>query len=145
MGSRDGCEKSAAKRSGLSVEEWRARRAEGIRRCFRCREWVRLEDFSADQSRESGRSHSCKACTSLASTASRYGLGAKALRVMLREANGRCALCKRESKKLVVDHDHASGAVRGLLCSACNTGMGLLGDNPNLLRIAAQYLEANRG
>lgn len=44
-----------------------------------------------------------------------------------------------------LDHDHASGAVRGLLCSACNTGMGLLGDNPNLLRIAAQYLEANRG
>lgn len=39
------------------------------------------------------------------------------------------------------DHDHATGKIRGRLCSPCNTGIGGLGDDPEILRRAITYLE----
>jgi hypothetical protein len=44
-------------------------------------------------------------------------------------------------KEPCVDHDHSTGAVRGLLCGACNKAIGLLKDNPQLARSIASYLE----
>lgn len=63
---------------------------------------------------------------------------------MERAQGGRCLLCG-EVKPLAVDHDHVTGAVRGLLCKGCNTGIGLLREDPMLLRAAARYLESHRG
>lgn len=62
---------------------------------------------------------------------------------------GVCACCGRpetqqikgETRWLCVDHCHASGAIRDLLCSNCNKGLGLFADKPVLLRKAAEYLE----
>lgn len=64
----------------------------------------------------------------------------------LKKQNGVCAICKqpeirRRNKLLSVDHDHDTGFVRGLLCGACNTGIGQLHDSPKLLREAIAYLE----
>lgn len=59
---------------------------------------------------------------------------------------GRCAICAKDQRVLpghgllVVDHDHASGAVRGLLCSNCNTGIGLLGESIPAMAAAIQYV-----
>lgn len=53
---------------------------------------------------------------------------------------GRCAICHVESKALVIDHDHATGEVRGLLCSPCNLGLGQFYDNPTALARAAAYV-----
>lgn len=64
---------------------------------------------------------------------------------------GRCAICGEAPEPaghrrlaLFVDHDHETGAVRGLLCGPCNTGIGHLKDDPERLRVAAKYLEDSR-
>jgi hypothetical protein len=60
------------------------------------------------------------------------------------EQGGVCAICKRDQrdgKRLAVDHNHETGAVRGLLCAHCNMGLGQLGDTPEHLRAALAYLE----
>lgn len=63
---------------------------------------------------------------------------------MLAAQGGKCAICGGTNPgghRLAVDHDHTTGAVRGLLCHACNAGIGKLRDDPALLRVAADYLD----
>lgn len=58
----------------------------------------------------------------------------------------RCGICeKRIDESASVDHDHATGEVRGLLCQNCNAVLGLAGDSVKVLRAAADFLEAWNG
>lgn len=63
---------------------------------------------------------------------------------LLVEQDGKCAICNRDraefQKPFVVDHDHKTQAVRALLCPACNTAIGLFGDDPEIIERAAIYL-----
>ena len=57
--------------------------------------------------------------------------------------NDVCAICKEECNRgnnLVVDHNHSTGEVRGLLCHRCNTAIGLMRDNIDFLKSAIEYL-----
>jgi transcription elongation factor Elf1 len=54
-----------------------------------------------------------------------------------------CTICGSE-EKLVVDHDHESQVIRGLLCNHCNRGLGHFKDNPELLEYAKIYLLASK-
>lgn len=58
---------------------------------------------------------------------------------------GRCAICGVEEQKLkrilYYDHDHLTGQGRGLLCHACNVGLGWFRENPQAMRAAADYIE----
>lgn len=60
----------------------------------------------------------------------------------LREAQGNlCAICHRpQAFALGVDHDHATGRIRGLLCRNCNQGLGYFADDPERLLRAISYL-----
>jgi hypothetical protein len=63
-----------------------------------------------------------------------------------RDQNSRCAICRKPEKNqgLAVDHCHKTGLVRGLLCGACNKGLGYFRDNPKTLRKAALYVKNPR-
>ena len=58
------------------------------------------------------------------------------------EQGGQCVICQQKNKRrdLVVDHNHISGKVRGLLCDRCNKTLGLLQDKPELATALASYL-----
>jgi len=71
--------------------------------------------------------------------------------ILLEKQQGACAICggKQQQRmgkqpRFAVDHDHKSGIVRGLLCGKCNRAIGQLGDDPAVLRAAADYLERFR-
>lgn len=62
-----------------------------------------------------------------------------------RKQKGLCAIChgppSGRFQRLAIDHDHATGAIRGLLCSSCNMGLGYFKDAGSALRAAARYLQ----
>lgn len=74
---------------------------------------------------------------------SRYKLTATEYDKMLRTQAGRCAICDLAMRIPFVDHCHSTGKVRGLLCSQCNSGIGMFEDNPGLLEKAFVYLVEN--
>lgn len=73
---------------------------------------------------------------------SEYGITSEEYDSFFKKQGGRCAICNQTSKRrLAIDHCHDRGFVRGLLCSNCNTGLGLFRDSPERLRNAALYIE----
>jgi hypothetical protein len=62
MGSRLGVEKVAAKKCGLTLEEYRLKTASGLKRCTFCEEWISVEKFNADKSRSDGLTAGCSEC-----------------------------------------------------------------------------------
>lgn len=72
-----------------------------------------------------------------------YGISKADFDRMITSQNGLCAICHQPPTKkgLSVDHNHTTGGVRELLCSRCNTAIGLLRDSPDTCRAAAEYLE----
>lgn len=79
----------------------------------------------------------------------RFGITEGQYRVMLEEQGGVCASCGEpevatrggHTKLLAIDHCHETDRIRGLLCQKCNCAIGLMQDDPELLRKAAEYLE----
>lgn len=136
--------------------------------CRTCKLEKPLKDFSAYKLKSGlGYRHSCKSCHNLIEKsrdkshrisitkeykrAERfrrvYGISLEDYDSLLQQQAGLCAIClepqswnRREGDVLVVDHDHHTGRVRGLLCHACNQTLGLMRDNPELLMAAAKYL-----
>ncbi|WP_432027430.1 endonuclease VII domain-containing protein [Streptomyces sp. 1222.5] len=74
---------------------------------------------------------------------SKYGLSPEDYDAMYQQQSGRCGMCDVEHGLLYVDHCHATGRVRGLLCRDCNFAIGHLRDNPVTALAAAIYLLAN--
>lgn len=73
----------------------------------------------------------------------KYGVTLELFEKMSKEQDGKCAICFLEPGKnqyLCVDHCHTTGNIRKLLCSNCNTGIGLLKEDPEILASAIKYL-----
>lgn len=84
----------------------------------------------------------CSSANSRAARLYRYGLSKAEYEEKLAMSNGACWVCGDFDVRLCIDHDPAAGAgaVRGLLCGRCNSGLGFFRDDPGLLRIALAYL-----
>jgi|SRR5712664_1386876 len=75
-----------------------------------------------------------------------YGIGVTQYRTLLGQQEGRCAVCSRViTHAPVVDHDHTTSQVRGLLCRRCNTLIGYLETAGNdVVARAVRYVEMHR-
>lgn len=79
-----------------------------------------------------------------------FGMSYEDYMFLLAQQNFVCAICDRgervinpatgDTRHLAVDHDHATGRVRGLLCTSCNTGIGKFGESLELVRRVVDYL-----
>lgn len=90
----------------------------------------------------------CKACTAEQRHASLlksvYDLTPEQYHALFELQGGKCAICRNRQldRRLATDHDHKTGAVRGLLCHTCNHDLlGAAHDSVNILRAAVAYLE----
>jgi Autographiviridae endonuclease VII len=73
----------------------------------------------------------------------KYGISPDDYAALYRFQGGECRICLRVwSRRLHVDHSHATGRIRGLLCDDCNLGLGKFADDPARLKRALDYLEA---
>lgn len=126
--------------------------------CRRAQHLERARENQAKHRRQLG----AEALASRRRTAllARYGLTAESYAERVAAQRGVCAICRRPETKhhselLKIDHDRSccgtgrscGRCVRALLCSNCNRALGLFGDDPAVLRSAAEYLErfASRG
>jgi hypothetical protein len=77
----------------------------------------------------------------------KYGIGLKEYDELFITQEGCCAICGTHqtelSRALVVDHNHETGEIRGLLCHKCNLTLGYVNDNIRVLVNAIKYLEKN--
>lgn len=99
----------------------------------------------------------CKTRTSSDSNRTRlirvYGMTPEAYRLKVEQQEGRCAICGcaendprnatagRNRTCFRIDHNHSTGKVRGLLCGACNSALGLFRDDGRVLAAAIEYLK----
>lgn len=85
----------------------------------------------------------CKRAGANARLKTMYSMTVEDYETQVEERKGRCDICKEvPPTKLVVDHDHDTGKVRGLLCNKCNTALGKFGDSVEGLKAAIAYLES---
>jgi hypothetical protein len=140
-----------------------------MKTCTKCEALKALDQFGTNKKARDGRSSWCMECSSAylrenpthhdpASTRTRklrvkYGITDEGYDRMLAEQDGKCAICGRTGDevggrwaRLAVDHDHQTDEVRGLLCSPCNSAIGLLQvqDSPEIVMSAAAYLLAHQ-
>ena len=129
--------------------------------CKRCEQHTRPSAMST------GSPHLCKKCRTAATREwaernpsawerhlrksllkRRYGITIEEADALLEQQHGRCAICgvaEGDSRgfRLHIDHNHATGVVRGILCHLCNSGLGHFRDNPEFLTKAIAYLAAS--
>lgn len=135
------------------------RRSAGVsapeQECRTCGITKPASEFRSNWRRESCLDFNCHDCVSDINRLAKFGITPDQYREMLDAQGGVCAICEQPErvrdarngrlKALAVDHDHETGAVRGLLCQNCNKGIGNLGDSPERLIAAAAYLEVANG
>ena len=115
--------------------------------CRKCGENKEISLFYKNKGNPSGYHHSCKDCMNKQKKETvynrLYGISFVEYNKKLEEQGGVCAICGNPpgGKALAVDHNHTTGKVRALLCTKCNTALGLLNEEPILFERALEYLE----
>lgn len=128
-----------------------------MKACSKCGEVKSLDEFFRQPSGKMGRHSWCKPCwyagrgprpnnaeaRRSGNLRRRYGLTPDDVSAMLAAQGGRCAICKEPPKRKVVDHDHATGRPRGILCHRCNVALAHV-ENLDFRRKALRYLRSAR-
>lgn len=70
----------------------------------------------------------------------KYGIDSGSYDTLRSEQDNKCVICGIEKDVLCVDHNHKTGAIRGLLCFNCNKGLGMFRDSSECLIRAAKYI-----
>lgn len=150
------CKLCKPKWKGTSSDRIRRKRNDGYKTCTLCNLEKKLSEFRVVKENSDGRDAQCLRCyTSIGSYSSNrdyylirnYGITYKEYLKIYKDQDSKCAICKIEfslgtGKRdvLYVDHDHATGRVRGLLCASCNYMLGNSKDNPDILQAGIEYL-----
>lgn len=125
------------------------------RRCGRCKKLLPFEKFIRDKHKTHGRSWTCYQCqreyVKERQIIHKYGMTLAEFSEMVERQGGGCAICGKEIYltstgrifRLCIDHCHDTGEIRGVLCTRCNTGIGMFRDDPELLGLAIQYLNGD--
>lgn len=116
--------------------------------CSKCDKQLPRTSFHRDRTSSSGLKSQCKSCRKRTSSYDKYkrvetayGLPSIKYKEMEKASKSRCKICRKRTK-LVVDHCHTHQHVRGLLCSNCNTAIGLLKENILTILRTIPYLIA---
>jgi len=120
----------------------------GLLTCTKCKTTkpATLEFFPPHNGKNNGFDSWCRQCRRDYKKGKVFAKGIKDIeRAQEARALTECTICGEEwqegERLFAVDHDHKTGHVRGLLCQGCNIGLGQFRDDPELLRLAALYLE----
>ena len=137
------------------------------KRCYRCKQILAANCFSANSSRPLGLASACKECSKKSRREAyardkqkvknkveinrrirKYGLTPEVYQELLDYQNYKCGICLKpfieiEKRKVSIDHNHKTGAVRGLLCILCNMGIGSLKDDVGSFQRAIEYINSD--
>ncbi|QPZ53604.1 endonuclease VII [Pelagibacter phage HTVC100P] len=124
--------------------------------CKKCSDNLPLDNFYFNKNGKYKKQNVCKKCMNIydyktdknSKLKRAYGITFDEYEELLSKQNKKCAICgidnngkyRNKPRAFAVDHCHTKGKIRGLLCSDCNTGIGLLKDNINFLQSAINYL-----
>lgn len=90
--------------------------------------------------RPNGLGSYCKKCCNVKHVCRTYKISQQAYEALVEESQGLCKCCGKEPTRLVVDHDHKTGEVRGLICDPCNHFIGMLETKPDIYQNSIKYL-----
>lgn len=135
---------------GVSVDKWRKRQHteeyKTAKNAARRKKYAEDENFRNSHKNKVKEYSERNPDIKLNQHLKKYGIDKQKYFEIMERQGGKCAICGSEigdavGNRLYVDHNHADGSVRGLLCCKCNFGIGQFQDDPALLRKAAEYLE----
>ena len=126
--------------------------SEKERKCSQCKKVKSIDEFNNHKGNPLNKSYLCRPCATANQKRIKFGITVQEYNKLLKKQKGVCAICskpervvsKGKLKSLAVDHSHKDKKVRGLLCSACNLGIGCFDDNIEKLELAIKYLNRKR-
>lgn len=124
----------------------------GKKQCGRCRKYKDTACFGKNEADSQKLQSSCRDCSAEISTRNKlkrkHGFTQTRYTEVWESQRGLCAICKKPETRtrlgkpcrLVVDHNHATGKIRELLCSSCNQALGLIHEDLQTLDNMKEYI-----